>query len=418
MENIKTLINLVDDLAYKTKQDPSGAFDKRIPVIKFFSNYFLLDLVKEYNFGKILINPDWQRRLVWNNQQKSMLIESFLLNTPVPPVYFYKVGDKLEILDGVQRITTLINFFNSKFNLSDMKVLDDLEGQTYDDFSKSDKIRFDRINLDAVIVAPHFDQAVPNVDDENLKISTGIFERINTSGEDLEKQEIRHARYPGKFNEALKAISQCKVFTEIFSIPDYEEPESEEHSSWAEHPVVKRMEDCEIVLRFFTFLNLENLHGSMQIKDALTATMRYYHSNEDLWLKYEQNFRELYVYLLNASKMIFEDTIFRNPFRSSKSKCLVGVYDAAMISLAEILQHVNCREYDEVITKLCRKKENILSNYRDAFDQENDKILKFPGYKGKNRIYQNAYKLLTATKSDIQCVKERVKHFKTKILEM
>jgi uncharacterized protein with ParB-like and HNH nuclease domain len=71
--------------------------------------------------GKLVLDPDFQRKYKWDkdgNERASKFIESCLMRIPLPACYFAEKEDNSqEVIDGVQRITTIKNFFNDNFAL-------------------------------------------------------------------------------------------------------------------------------------------------------------------------------------------------------------------------------------------------------------------------------------------------------------
>ncbi len=77
-----------------------------------------------YGNGRLNIEPEWQRNYVWDNGRASRLIESFLADIPVPVVYLAKTDDnKYEVIDGVQRLTSVFSFFAGKTVLTGLELL-------------------------------------------------------------------------------------------------------------------------------------------------------------------------------------------------------------------------------------------------------------------------------------------------------
>lgn len=78
------------------------------------------------------LDPEYQRRHRWDVKRKSRLIESFLMNVPVPPVFLYERDlARFEVMDGRQRLTALSDFFDNQFALTDLEFWSDLDGKTY-----------------------------------------------------------------------------------------------------------------------------------------------------------------------------------------------------------------------------------------------------------------------------------------------
>jgi len=78
------------------------------------------------------LDPEYQRRHRWNVERKSRLIESFLMNVPVPPVFLYEHElARFEVMDGRQRLNTLMEFYADKFELKGLQYWTELHGKTY-----------------------------------------------------------------------------------------------------------------------------------------------------------------------------------------------------------------------------------------------------------------------------------------------
>ncbi|NES01112.1 MAG: DUF262 domain-containing protein, partial [Symploca sp. SIO1B1] len=92
----------------------------------------VFELMRKYDKGKLIIDPDFQRNLVWKLDQKSKFIESVILNFPLPPWYVNQtVEGKYIIVDGLQRTTTLHQFVNNEFALSGLEALPKLNGYNF-----------------------------------------------------------------------------------------------------------------------------------------------------------------------------------------------------------------------------------------------------------------------------------------------
>ena len=92
----------------------------------------VFELLRKYDNGRLIIDPDFQRNVVWELDKKSKFIESVILNFPLPPWYLNQTKEgKLIIVDGLQRTTALHEFVNDKFNLSGLEALTKLNGCTF-----------------------------------------------------------------------------------------------------------------------------------------------------------------------------------------------------------------------------------------------------------------------------------------------
>ena len=95
----------------------------RLRVVQDRNDFFLphvLDFIEGRSWGNL--HPEYQRRLRWDNKKKSKLIESFIMNVPVPPVFLYeKQVGRFEVMDGQQRLNTVVDFLNNRFSLSGLQ---------------------------------------------------------------------------------------------------------------------------------------------------------------------------------------------------------------------------------------------------------------------------------------------------------
>ena len=86
------------------------------------AQYSIFELKRKYDKDRICIDPDFQRNLVWTNKQKSELIESVIMQIPLPLIYLAENEDgKLVVVDGRQRLTTFFQFLDNEFRLKDLK---------------------------------------------------------------------------------------------------------------------------------------------------------------------------------------------------------------------------------------------------------------------------------------------------------
>lgn len=76
-----------------------------------------LSLVKGvFNAKNYQLTPKYQRRITWDTKKRSKLIESFIMNVPVPPVFVYETEfNQYQVMDGLQRITAIIDFYSDKY---------------------------------------------------------------------------------------------------------------------------------------------------------------------------------------------------------------------------------------------------------------------------------------------------------------
>lgn len=164
------------------------------------------NIVKRLERDLLNINTEFQRRKgLWNDERMSLFIESILLRLPLPVFYFASIdpdNPRWEIIDGLQRISSIQRFFVDKTNplrLNDLKILNQYNGMTYTEILSKNK-SLDILIEEVKIVAHLVTHRTP----KNVKYH--IFHRINTGGIPLEDQEIRHALYQGVASRFVKNL--------------------------------------------------------------------------------------------------------------------------------------------------------------------------------------------------------------------
>ncbi|MDR0567004.1 MAG: DUF262 domain-containing protein [Prevotellaceae bacterium] len=195
--------------------------------------------------GDIDLNPDFQRHLVWDQIQKSRLIESILLRIPLPMFYFAEDKEgKLSVVDGLQRISAIKEFMDNKFPLKNLQYLEEsCRGKHYE--TKGDKQGIDTkyfrwFNL-TTLSANIIDPSSP------FKVKYDIFRRINTGGKPLNNQEIRNCLTGEGLRSVLKKMASLKEFK----------------TATDNSIKPKRMDDQEVALRFLMFYEMKATKGNI-----------------------------------------------------------------------------------------------------------------------------------------------------------
>jgi len=184
------------------------------------------DLISMIDDGSIDLDPDYQRNYLWDNKKASLLIESFLLNIPIPVIYVAENDDsEWNVIDGLQRLTSLNRFFKNEFRLSRLDVLNELNGLTFHNLPPKAK----RILGNGMI------RVVVLLAETHPEIKYDVFMRLNTGAVKLNEQELRNCLYRGELNNLLKDLRSDKRFLKCLKL---DKPHN-------------RFVDAEIILRFF-----------------------------------------------------------------------------------------------------------------------------------------------------------------------
>ena len=190
----------------------------------------LIDQIKDQtiHLRQVSDRPKFQRRYVWPEKLASRLIESILLNVPIPPCYLAQDSDyKLDVIDGQQRIFSIYRYIDNQFRLRDLEVRTDLNGKSFFQLSPAIQRQIQTYTLRCVIVTNH--------SDPELKFE--VFERLNTSTVPLNAQELRNSVSRGPLIDLLEVLASDSVWLKILN---RKEPD-------------RRMRGEELILRFFAF---------------------------------------------------------------------------------------------------------------------------------------------------------------------
>lgn len=172
---------------------------------KQFSLRNALDMIED---GSLELAPDFQRGIVWKPVQKSRLIESVLLQIPLPAFYFAEDTDGLmRVVDGLQRLSTIRDFVRGGdergFELKGLEYLQSaVEGKRFEDLPAPWKRRI----YNTQIVTNVIDPTTPS------DVMYDIFKRINTGGTPLNAQEIRHCMSKERSRAILRVMTSTVEF--------------------------------------------------------------------------------------------------------------------------------------------------------------------------------------------------------------
>ena len=209
----------------------------------------------QYKRGRLVIQPNYQRKYVWDAKKASKLIESILINIPIPIIYLAATKDnKINVIDGQQRLTSVFSFIDGSFpdgkafKLSGLNVYSELNGKAYRDLEESLQNKISDYSIRTITFSA----------DSNPDLQYEIFSRLNTGSVALNDQELRNCIYRGKFNELIKELASDEAYLKLLGMK-------------TPH---KRMKDVELVLRFIAFYEKSYINYSSPVKKFLNDTMR------------------------------------------------------------------------------------------------------------------------------------------------
>lgn len=303
--------------------------------------------------GWMELRPFYQRRPRWDKARQSKLIESFIMNVPVPPLFVYESDlAKYEVMDGQQRITALLDFYTNKLTLEGLEQWPELNGRIYDTLPPEIKKGIDRRSISYIVLLK---ESAPTTEEEAL-LRQEVFERLNTGGIKLSNQETRNALYQGSFNTLLLDLVKHPIFREIWGLPPYSESaELNRAPELVNNRVYVEMRDAEIILRFFALRHVNNYQRGMKGFLNLYMIRARSFTDEDVAF-----LRELFEKTIMLAHDVYGKLLAR-PWDTQKQEWL-----RAQVAFADAVFVAMSRHIDKA-KELLEKREAIIKSTKELF---------------------------------------------------
>ena len=278
--------------------------------------------------GRLNLQPEFQRNYVWNRAKASRLIESLLLDIPVPVVYVAAEPDNSwSVVDGQQRLRSVHAFVEGKFpapdngpfKLSGLQVLTELNGKHFKDLSDD----LQNAILDSVL------RIIVIEKDSHPDVKFEVFERLNLGAVKLNDQELRNCVYRGSYNRLLRELASNRYMLKIMG---------------AEQPHT-RMADRQLILRFFAMWRNTHLHYRSPMKQFLNHEIETYRHADPAEL---DKMRKVFEKSIEMAHTVFGPYAFHrfNPGRSNdpnggweKRKLNVALWDTLLYTFSFYEKH-------------------------------------------------------------------------------
>ena len=241
------------------------------------------------NDGELILQPIYQRNYVATDKIASKLIESILLDVPIPVVYLAEEQDEnFSVIDGQQRLTSFLSFVEGKFpdsrpfKLSGLKVLSDLNRKLFIDLDIEFQKKIRNTTIHSIIIKK----------ESNPDIKFEIFERLNTGSTKLNEDEIRNTVYRGNYIELLAELSENSVFHGLVKKDNFK----------------KRMFYRGMILRFFALSEKSYINYKSSMKQFSNKELR---DNRELSPTKIREYRTRFEHSLDLVKVVFGDMAFR-----------------------------------------------------------------------------------------------------------
>lgn len=265
---------------------------------------FTVSTIQEYIKNGHIAIPNFQRGYVWNRVQASRLIESLIIQCPIPVVYLSQNMDEtLSVIDGNQRLTSVNLFLNNEFPLTGLATYPELEGLTFNELDP----RFQRHIINRTI------RCIAILKETHPQIKFDVFERLNTGSVKLNSQELRHGIYTSKLMTKIEMLANNPLFKKLTSTSKD-----------------KRMKGDEMVLRYFALVE----KGDDYEKPMSVFLNKYAEEKRGLTEERINQLASNFERNLKKCNILYNDFAFKTFDNNRKRlKANTALFDAQMLSM-------------------------------------------------------------------------------------
>jgi hypothetical protein len=301
--------------------------------------------------GELDLQPEYQRKYVATPKIASKLIESIIMDVPIPVIYLAEEQDgTYSVIDGQQRLTSFLSFMNGKFpngdnfKLSGLLVYKELNKKLFTDLEKEIQTKIRNTTLHTIVIKK----------ESNEDVKFEIFERLNTGSIKLNEDEIRNTVYRGNYIKLLSELEENSTFHEVVQKDNYK----------------ARMIYRGMILRFFALTERSHLNYKPSMKQFCNKELR---DNRSLTEEKANEYKNRFSHCVNLVKVVFGTTAFRRfiPAENGKdqgnwaaTRINMALYDIQMCGFANYSKNEILRNADFIREAML----DLMSNNRDFID--------------------------------------------------
>ncbi len=315
------------------------------------------ELANLYKENELDIHPQFQRVFRWNNYQKSKLIESIMLNIPIPSIFVSQRDDGVwDVIDGVQRLSTFFQFMGildaednkgeklKPLVLEETKYFKSFKDMMWEDsptgnnFTVEQRIFFKRAKISINIIKQN------SASDAKYE----LFQRLNTGGVELSSQEVRNCiiiMENNDFFDKLCNLATNENFTEYISIPEKQ---------------ILQKYDLELILRFLIAINIKDTKNISTTKDITEflneKTLDLCKLKDEEFKRLESAFNEVFEII---SKLDIEFRKYNYNKKKFEGSFLSYIFTAVTYGIFKNIEIIKNLEAENCLEKLENKIKNI-----------------------------------------------------------
>jgi hypothetical protein len=341
--------------------------------------------------GDLDLQPEYQRKYVATPKIASKLIESVIMDVPIPVIYLAEEQDgTYSVIDGQQRLTSFLSFINGKypsgdtFKLTGLKVYTELNRKKFTELDREHQNKIRKTTLHTIVIKK----------ESNEDVKFEIFERLNTGSIKLNEDEIRNTVYRGNYIKLLSELEENETFHNVVQKDNYK----------------KRMIYRGMILRFFALSEKSHLNYQPSMKQFCNKELR---DNRFLSDDKAKEYRNRFNDCIDLVKVVFGETAFRRYIPSDKereqgnwttTRINMALYDIQLCGFVnysknEILRNadyireamielmINNKEFIESILIQTSNKD-VLKKRFNIWLEKLDEIVGYNGYEQRTFSYQ------------------------------
>lgn len=252
-------------------------------------DFSLREFLSMQQDGDLDLQPEYQRKYVATVKIASRLIESILMDVPIPVIYLAEEKNgTYSVIDGQQRLTSFLSFIIGKFpngevfKLSGLSVFKELNRKTYEELDKDLQNKIKKTTIHTIVIKK----------ESNEDVKFEIFERLNTGSTALNEDEIRNTVYRGEYIKLLAELESDETFHRLVQKDNYK----------------KRMIYRGMILRFLALTEKSYLNYKPSIKQFCNKELR---DNRFLSLEKQKEYKDRFSHCVDLVKVVFGETAFR-----------------------------------------------------------------------------------------------------------
>lgn len=284
LEEEQEFLDVIDDNELELQNEE----DER-KIIWQAKDFSIREFASMLHDGDLELQPEYQRNFVATPKIASKLIESVLMEVPIPVIYLAEEKDgTFSVIDGQQRLTSFLSFINGNFpngdsfKLTGLKVFKELNRKLFSELDKEYQTKIRTTTLHTIVIKK----------ESNEDVKFEIFERLNTGSIKLNEDEIRNTVYRGDYVKLLAELEHNETYHQLVRKDNYK----------------KRMIYRGMILRFFALSEKTYINYKPSMKQFCNKELR---DNRFLPEEKAKEYRNRFTDCVDMVKVVFGDTAFR-----------------------------------------------------------------------------------------------------------